>query len=97
MDKFFAIHQVCQSRGPSRSTVLRHEAVEKDCRLSATAEPLFLTHKRTEYLEGKFADAPGDFICCVPSACPGLGGAHRGVMGSAADLSLFTAGYILPL
>lgn len=44
---------------------LHHEAVEKGYRLSAT-EPLFLIHKRTEYLEGKFADTPGDFICCVP-------------------------------
>lgn len=44
---------------------LYHEAVEKGCRLSAT-EPLFVIQKRTEYLEGKFADAPGDFICCVP-------------------------------
>lgn len=58
MDKFFAIHQVCQSRGLSRSTVLHHEAVEKGYRLSATAEPLFVIQERTEYLEGTFADAP---------------------------------------
>lgn len=44
---------------------LYREAVEKGCRLSAT-EPLFLIQERTEYLEGKFADTPGDFVCCVP-------------------------------
>ena len=44
---------------------LHHEAVEKGYRLSAT-EPLFVIQERTEYLEGTFADAPGDFICCVP-------------------------------
>ncbi len=44
---------------------LHHEAVEKGCHLSAT-EPLFVIQERTEYLEGKFSDTPGDFICCVP-------------------------------
>lgn len=44
---------------------LHHEAVEKGYRLSAS-EPLFVIQERAEYLEGKFTDAPGDFICCVP-------------------------------
>lgn len=44
---------------------LHLEAVEKGYRLCAT-EPLFVIQERTEYLEGKFADTPGDFICCVP-------------------------------
>lgn len=44
---------------------LYHEAVEKGCRLLASG-PLFVINKRTDYLEGRFADRECDFICCVP-------------------------------